>query len=144
MPFSYSQGPVLNTPAVCGELVYSATFDGELVDEDTMPDVNVVYSNINNAFGIYSEDSNLIGERKVTVTAHMANYPQMQSQDWYDILVIVGEKDPFGPCSGQTPVEAPRQKNPSKYYYTGEDPSLQFELVPFVTAEKSCKITYSC
>ena len=39
---------------------------------------------------------------------------------------------------------ATSQKNPPKYYYTGDSPSLKFELNPFIVKDPSCEITYSC
>ena len=63
----------------------------------------------------------------------MAHYPQIESQIWYDVIVIVTDR-----CSGQNPVEATRQSNPQKYYYTGEEPALNWELNPFLVEESNC------
>ena len=113
-------------------MVYSATFNGEVANEKTMP--NVMYDSRKHAFAIYSEDRNLIGEKRITVTAHSSEYPTLKSDLWYDAISIVSDEG----CSGQSPIEAPRQEFPPTYYYTGDSPSLKFELEPFKVREPAC------
>ena len=51
----------MDVTKICGEIVYTATFDGAPATASTMP----TYSSSSMAFGIYSEDTGLIGEHRV-------------------------------------------------------------------------------
>ena len=96
-PFEYEIGKYdldMDIVRVCGELVYSATFDGAVADESTLPDM--MYDRTNHSFGIYCEDPNQVGEKKLTVKAHSALYPSVSSDMWYDYIVIVSQDG----CSG--------------------------------------------
>lgn len=55
----------MDVSAICGNLIYTATFDGVVADEYSMP--NVVYNSMDRSFAIYSEDFSILGERKITV-----------------------------------------------------------------------------
>ena len=47
------------------------------------------YNSVSNKFGIYSEDTNMIGMKKVTVRAESSLYPYLRSETWYDYIIIV-------------------------------------------------------
>ena len=67
----------INTSA-CGTLSYSATFDGSPIDTNSAP---MRYDSATRTFTVYSEDSQLLGSRTITVSAHLTDYPEVVSEE---------------------------------------------------------------
>ena len=59
--------------ALCGDLTYTATFEGSVADGTTKPPM--AYDSASRTFTIYSEDFNLLGDRTFTVAASLTQYP---------------------------------------------------------------------
>lgn len=73
-PWSYTTVPIAHT--LCGEITYTATYEGAIVDETSIP--NMAYWATNRTFGIYSQDLSLVGlQTTVSVSAHLVDYPMI-------------------------------------------------------------------
>ena len=126
------------TKQLCGTLDYSATFEGQALSEDTEP---MSYNSAMRQFSIYSEDENLVGQRTITLSAHLNDYPGIRSDD----PPISATIEIIDECASLDSIISTEQADPETYYYSGNNPSLQFTLDPFTTSPPDCAtITYSC
>ena len=73
--WTYTTTPIAHQ--YCGLFSYTATYEGVVADELSMP--NMVYHQSNRTFGIYSEDFSLIGMTEVTLSASLTDYPMIVS-----------------------------------------------------------------
>ena len=75
--WSYSTQPTSHQ--FCGTISYSATYEGVVADEFSMP--NMVYHQSNQTFGIYSTDFGLIGMTTLTLSGYLTDYPMITTVD---------------------------------------------------------------
>ena len=73
--WTYTTSPTTHT--FCGDLTYTATYEGAVADVSSVP--NMAYYSQNRTFGIYSEDLSLIGMTEATVSAFLTDYPVIVS-----------------------------------------------------------------
>ena len=76
-----------STKAVCGPLSHSTTFEGVTIDSDSDP---MKYIDETHTYIIYSENEALIGSRAITLSAHLANYPEVKSSQTMTTTMITG------------------------------------------------------
>ena len=66
----------MTSSSLCGPLIYDANFESSVINGGTSP---MDYDMAIRTFGIYSEDSNLIGLREITVQAKLQDYSSVVS-----------------------------------------------------------------
>ena len=76
-PFKVITSP-LEDHDLCGNLFHKVYLDGEDLDRFSSP---VAFDEASMRVIMYSEDRDDVGERKITITAKLINYPELQFQD---------------------------------------------------------------
>ena len=78
------------------------------------------YNNALRQFSIYSEDETLVGQRTITLSAQLNDYPSIRSGDppVSATIEIIDE------CASLDNIISTEQTDPETYYYTGNNPSL--------------------
>ena len=92
-------------------------------------------------FSIYAEDHSLVGQRLITLSAYLTDYQTIRSED----PPVSATIEIIDACASLDSINSAVQVNPEAYYYSGDQPSLQFTLNPFTISPSDCgTITYTC
>ena len=133
--FTITTIPIPHT--LCGNIAYSATFDGNAVDGDPLD-----YDPDTRKFTAESEDINLIGVTKpYTVIATLANWPPI---NYFTAPSVTGSSTIkfVDPCLNPFTFESTTQTNPAADKYTGN--AITYTLNPFTITPDYCEISYAC
>lgn len=123
---------------MCGAISYTATFNGEVVDETSVS--GVTYDQESRSLEIYSEDRRIIGERTIEVTGFFRDYEMIQTRVESTIITILD------PCIVVENLSPRDQISPATYLYAYDSPPVDFIATKFVAEPHVCTdtIEYSC
>ena len=76
----------------------------------------------------------MIGDRKISISAYLTNYPSVVSAEPFVEATI----EIIDQCATLKGINVPEQVDPVDYYYTGSSPALTFNLNPFMTDPADC------
>ena len=141
--WSYSTQPTSHQ--FCGTISYSATYEGVVADEYSMP--NMVYHQTNQTFGIYSTDFGLLGTTTLTMSGYLTDYPMITTVDGEAPQTNINQSvqiEITDPCPDPISLSATDQGDPLEYRYTGSTIRLEKSLIPFEVTPLVCQFTYEC
>ena len=133
--FTINTIPILHS--LCGEVEYSATFDGTEVDGDPLD-----YDPVTRKFTADSEDRSLIGLTKpYAVIATFANWPP---STYTSAPSVTGSStiEFVDPCLNPFTFQSTAQTAPAPDKYTGN--AITFTLNPFTITPDYCEVSYAC
>jgi len=133
--FTISTFPTPHT--LCGDIAYSATFDGTPVDGDPL-----AYDSATRKFTANSDDQSLIGSTKTyTVSAKFATWPS-SIYSTASSVTKSGTIEFIDPCLDPFTFESTGQTDPASDKYTGND--ITYTLTPFTITPDYCEVSYVC
>ena len=98
----------------------------------------MAYDSERHMFTIYSTDSAMIGSHTITLSASLADYPQVRSSE-PDVTTTI---EVLHQCSAPRGIRAPDQVDPPAYHWMPD--GVSFTITPFVTQPAGCDVVYSC
>jgi len=133
--FTISTYPIPHT--LCGDIAYSATFDGTAVDSDPL-----AYDSDTRKFTAESSNRDLIGLTKpYAVIATLASYPP-STYSSATSTTKSGTIEFIDPCLDPFTFESTGQTDPASDKYTGSP--ITYTLTPFTITPAYCEISYAC
>ena len=128
-PFQVQTLPITHT--LCGDLLYSATFEADPVSDTSTP---LSLSSTSLEFALYSEDPTLAGERTITLSATFADYAVDPSTESFTVTII-------DPCDNPVSVGLDVGESFEDQEYIITDAEKTYLLPSFVADPVWCDVT---